>query len=58
MEKNKVIFQRKLGIMGSSVGSSFPPELLTYMDAKAGDKLSFMGDTNKRGQKYVAIWKD
>jgi len=30
---------------------------LQWINAKQGDEIILRDDTNKRGQKYIAIWK-
>lgn len=57
MDTNSVIFERKLGASGTSVGVSIPPELLKYIGVEKGKVIKMTGDQSKHG-KYIAIWAD
>jgi len=56
MIDDKIKFKRILSKVGDSTGSTYPPELLTWINAQQGDQIIMIGDKGKHG-KYIAIWK-
>jgi len=55
---NKTPFYRHAREVGGSIMIAIPPEILDHLDIKADDKLTLISDTNKKSQKYIAIWKN
>jgi len=54
-------FRRKLfkvGENGKSTGITLPPELVEYINVSQGEDVVLGADTNKRGEKYLFIYKE
>ena len=56
VEKDGVIFERKIFVTGGSQAIILPPELLTYLQIEEGTEIQLSGYQGKKG-KFVAIWK-
>lgn len=56
VEKNGVIFERKIFVTGGSQATIMPPELLTYLQLEEGNEIQLSGYEGKKG-KFIAIWK-
>ena len=55
MMSNEIIFKRNLRSIGLSLGTTFPPELLDFINAKKGSELSMTARTGKKG-KGICLW--
>ncbi len=44
--------------MGNSIGMSIPKEIADYLNFKKGKEVTIIVDTNKKGQLYMAVYKD
>lgn len=56
---DKIQFKRILGMVGEgSYAITLPPEVVKYIDAQKGDEITIIVDTNKKGQKYIAVFKE
>jgi len=55
MNDDKIKFEKKLIKFGDSRGVTIPLECLGWLSNP--EEVYIMPDTNKKGQKYIAIWK-
>ncbi len=56
VEKDQVIFKRKVFVTGGSLALIIPPELLDYLQLEDGHAIEISGYNGKKG-KFIAIWK-
>ena len=52
---DEIIFRRSLRAVGNSMGTTFPPELLEFINAKDGSTLFMTARIGKKG-KGICIW--
>ena len=50
-----VIFERQLRAIGTSLGTTFPPELLKFISAEQGSTLKMCARVGKKGR-GICIW--
>jgi len=55
MKERTVLFKRKLGVRGNSIGVTIPTELLAYLEAVDGDTIILCADSGKYGN-FISIW--
>lgn len=51
---DKIKFERKVINIGDSKAVTIPTEVLNFLDNP--EEVFIMPDTNKKGQKFIAIW--
>jgi|TARA_Y100000034_G_scaffold132903_1_gene196999 antitoxin component of MazEF toxin-antitoxin module len=56
VEKNGIIFKRKVFVTGGSLAIIIPPELLSYLQLEEAEAIEISGYEGKKG-KYIALWK-
>jgi len=57
MNKEKVLFKRKIGPKGQASGVNIPIELLEYLDLKDGDNVYMCGELGQHGR-FMSLWKE
>lgn len=55
--EDKIPFKRKTQQMGNSLAIGIPEEIANYLQFEKGQELIIIVDTNKKGQKYMAVYK-
>lgn len=56
--EDKIRFYATTREMGGSLMVAIPPALLQHLQIEANQKLVLITDKNKKGQQYIAIWKE
>lgn len=56
--EEKIPFKRSVVPMGNSIGISIPKEIADYLGFEKSDNLTIIVDTNKKGQRYMAVYKE
>jgi len=56
--ENKIPFYRKINTVGGSLMIGLPSEIANYLNFKKEDTLTIIVDTNKKGQKFMAVYKN
>lgn len=56
VEKDQVIFKRKVFPTGGSLAVIIPPELLDYLQLEDSHEVEMSGYTGNKG-KFIALWK-
>ena len=54
----QIPFKRKLQESGNSISINLPSEIVQHYKWELGDEVCVITDTNKKGQRYVAIYKE
>lgn len=49
--------QRKIVTYGNSIAITIPALFLDWLELKEGQEATIMVDVNKKGQRYIAIFK-
>lgn len=49
--------KRKIVTYGNSIAITIPDLFLSWLNLEAGDEATIMVDLNKKGQRYIAVFK-
>lgn len=56
VEKNGILFERKIFVTGGSQAIILPPELLSFLQVQEGTEIQLSGYEGNKG-KFIALWK-